>query len=511
MIKTMRGSFIFRRWVSWCVLIIPYLFFTILLCLCFFCRPSAEDLAINYYSSNPGIVDFVKNFYQKEGSRYFSFPIVTMICHSRFMLDHYWIIPLALMLLFWLVMKSALKSLVSFLDITVSSRQLYWFSTVVFLAFCSVLFEMSSFFYWMSGSVTYMPSILLFILLVRILLRDTTESKKKISNLLIAVLIVICISGSNEIGLYFLIVFLFWFQVLYYNIERKMSRILLACGLVSIFCLLFLILPSGVSHRAGHYRLNFSVFQSGVVAMGYTLRIIFRAVSSPFAWIVLIASVFAGMHTRESIKIKLTGNLLMNPLTIFALLFVTVLFFYFAIYLFSGELLAPRAQNLIMAFVFCVLIFCCFAYGLAQKNFLTGVIDFYRLPVLSFFLILVMISSPFAHETVYNAFTGIMYDRVMHERILALNHSNRDGLHSVVLHPYSEDFAIQGKKILPPFLQNVLRKKMMNYPDWMHFQDPVQDTALYIHYYAEYHHIDTIRFRGVDYERIGLTKYDNQR
>ena len=51
----------------------------------------------------------------------------------------------------------------------------------------------------------------------------------------------------------------------------------------------------------------------------------------------------------------------------------------------------------------------------------------------------------------------------------------------------------------------------MNYPDWMHFQDPVQDTALYIHYYAEYQHIDTIWFRGLDYERIGLTKYENQR
>jgi hypothetical protein len=51
----------------------------------------------------------------------------------------------------------------------------------------------------------------------------------------------------------------------------------------------------------------------------------------------------------------------------------------------------------------------------------------------------------------------------------------------------------------------------MNYPDWMHFQDPVQDTALYIHYYAEYHHIDTIWFLGTDYERIGLMTKENQK
>ena len=94
----MRGEHVFRKGISLFVLAIPYLLFAILLSLCFFCRPSAEDLAINYYSTNPGILDFVRSFYQKEGSRYFSFPIVTLICHSRFMLDHYWILPLLLMI-----------------------------------------------------------------------------------------------------------------------------------------------------------------------------------------------------------------------------------------------------------------------------------------------------------------------------------------------------------------------------------------------------------------------------
>ena len=179
MVKTVQGAFVFRRWISWCVLIIPYLLFAVLLSLCFFCRPSAEDLAINYYSTNPGIADFVRTFYLKEGSRYFSFPIVTLICHSRFMLDHYWILPLMLMLSFWFALKGALKSLVIFLDIPVSSRLVYWFSTVLSLAFCSVLFEMSSFFYWMSGSVTYMPSFILFILFAQILLNDLIRKRKE--------------------------------------------------------------------------------------------------------------------------------------------------------------------------------------------------------------------------------------------------------------------------------------------------------------------------------------------
>jgi hypothetical protein len=327
----MRGEFVFRRWISLCVLFIPYLLFTILLCLCFFCRPSAEDLAINYYSTNPGFVDFIRTFYLKEGSRYFSFPIVTLICHSRFMLDHYWIIPLTLMLLFWIVLRSALKSLVVFLDISVSSRMIYWFSTLLCLAFCSVLFEMSSFFYWMSGSITYMPSFILFILCIQFLLSDLVKGEKRWMTVFAAVFLVFCICGTNEIGLYFLILFLLWCLGLYYSIERKTSRILMASLATALVCLVFLILPSGVSHRAGNYKLNFPVSHACIVSMGYTVRIIFRAVSSPFAWIALIAAVFAGLRTRESIKSKLSGKILMGPGLLFIMLFIAVLFFYFAI------------------------------------------------------------------------------------------------------------------------------------------------------------------------------------
>ena len=42
----------------------------------------------------------------------------------------------------------------------------------------------------------------------------------------------------------------------------------MACGLVSITCLVFLILPSGVSQRAGHYKVNFSVYQGCIVSIG---------------------------------------------------------------------------------------------------------------------------------------------------------------------------------------------------------------------------------------------------
>jgi hypothetical protein len=420
------------------------------------------------------------------------------------MLDHYWILPFTLMFLCWLIFKMALRFFTRFLDMPVSSNQVYWFSTLLFLAYCSVLFEMSSFFYWMSGSITYMPSFILFILLVQLLLFMFSGEQKKWLHFLAAVSLVFCICGTNEIALYFLLIFLIWCQSLYYSVERKSSRILWVCLTTALLCLVLLILPSGISHRAGNYRLNFPVFQAWVVSLGYSVRIIFWAVSSPFSWIMMATAIFAGFHTKESIKEKISGKILLDPLLIFTVLFAAVLFFYFMIYLFSGELLAPRAHNLTMAFAFSVILFCFYSYGLQVKKPFSAKENFSRYGIAPLFLLLVMISSLFMRETLYNAFTGIVYNRVMQERDSAIQSARRENRHSVVMYPYSQQFASQGKKILPPFIYGILRKKMMNYPDWMHFQDPVQDTALYIHYYAEYHHIDTIRFQGVDYERIGL-------
>jgi hypothetical protein len=426
------------------------------------------------------------------------------------MLDHYWIIPLSLMLIFWFTLNTGIKTFVPILDVVLTSRRIFWLTTMFTLAFCSVLFEMSSFFYWMSGSVTYMPSFILFILLIQILIKYHIQQNKKKTLACIAVLLVFCICGTNEIGLYFLILFLFWGLGLYYSTTKKINGILLSCLATALICLIILILPSGVSHRAGNYRLNFPIFHALVVAIGYTFRIIFRAVGSPFGWMSFMAAVFAGIYSRESVKRKWTGTVWMNPGLLFLALFIAVIFFYFAIYLFSGELLAPRAHNLIIAFVFSILVCCCYFFGLQQIDSGSVYSSLAQLPFLPLFLILVMVSSSFAHETIYNAFTGIMYNKVMQERIVAIEEARKDGRHAVELHPYAEDFARQGQKILPTFLQQALKKKIANYPDWMHFQDPVQDTALYIHYYAEYHHIDTIRYLGTDYPRIGLLQYENK-
>src|SRR5882724_7694341 len=192
----------------------PYLIFLLLLLLCFFCSPSAEDLAINYYSRLQGLGKFISRFYHDSGSRYFSFPIITWLCNGNFVLSHYYLVLIFLFIALWLLLLLFVKTVTGVLTEDIPGKWIMWFSLIFLLSVCSAVFEIASFFYWMTGSITYLPSLLLFLLLLTILIRTSIIAKWKIANFIFCVVLVVFIAGTNEIGLYFLVLFLFWAQCL---------------------------------------------------------------------------------------------------------------------------------------------------------------------------------------------------------------------------------------------------------------------------------------------------------
>jgi hypothetical protein len=219
-------------------------------------------------------------------------------------------------------------------------------------------------------------------------------------------------------------------------------------------------------------------------------------------------SFIAGTVTVDPIKRILSGKILFRPIVIILLLALFLLSFYFMISIFSGEMLAPRANNLIIAFSFSVTLLACYSYGF-QNNVKFNLEYLFNCTAIRLLILLIIAGSLFVHFTVYNSFTGLIYHKVMKSRIDAIQQALRNGRERVVLHSYSEDFARQSKILLPAEFYPAFKKIIKENDDWMHFQDPVADTNLYIHYYAEYHQIDTIHYLGKDYERIGLIKGRN--
>jgi len=214
----------------------------------------------------------------------------------------------------------------------------------------------------------------------------------------------------------------------------------------------------------------------------------------------------AGSLTNENFKIKLSGNFLFNPVFLLLSGLSALVVFYFMVYIMSGELLTPRANNLILVYFLLIVLASCYSYGLRFDSEKIIIYRISRNSAVQLFLIFLIITSSFMNSTLVNAFTSVIHGKIMKQRKNAIAASIQDNRHSVVLRPYAEDFDSLSKKMAPSFLQKPLKRRISGYTNWMNYQDPLADTAGYIHYYAEYNNMDTINYNGIDYIRIGLLK-----
>ncbi len=408
---------------------------------------------------------------------------------------------------------------------------------VLLLAIAAMLFEIPSLFYWLSGSMTYLFSFILFVGLVTILLGAAGgKGRMGAGNLVLCLLLTVCIAGSNEIALYFLVIMLLWGQGVHYSVVGKWYRPINWLLATVLLCLLLIIVPGGTAHRAGNFKMNFSVVTGLFVALEYTVRIFFRAASAPLGWLCLALAYLAGtMGRRDGGGAKdagnandagsaLAGSIFFNPKIIASIILAAVFVFYFLVYVFSAELLPPRANNLLLCFVFFFLLAVCYSYGIRVRtrrgSGLVLVRSLSGQAIVRVFVFLLLITNSLLFTALQNVVSGSVYKRVMSNREKEIGDAKRAGNHRVMLNRYEKDFDSIGAKTLPGFLRGRFagmdgaegqggRKgqaggKWSDHPELIHYQDPLADTGLYIHYYAEYHHIDTISYGGIDYPRIGL-------
>lgn len=505
MVKYRRISYFISRGIQSGLFYVPFLLFIILLSLSFFAGPAAEDLAIYYYDNVLGVKKYISQFYHDNCSRYFSFPVVFMLFNGKYLLEHYYLIALGLFTALWGVLFLFVRVVTGALLVErISRKWCMWLSMVLLLAICSIMFEMASVFYWISGSMNYLLSFILFVLLAIILLAVAGKSKLNPAILFYTVLLAIVTAGTNEITLFFLILSLLWFQSVHYSISGRPGRLVNLLLLVVLVCFIFLIIPGGASHRAGNFKLNFSPTKGILVSIGYTGRNFFQVLSSPMVWLCMVLAGFAGSLTKESIRSRLAGSFFFNPLVLLLCIFLGVSVFYFLIYIFSGELLPPRANDLFLFYIFFFLLIVCFAYAVRSGKRDAFIHDLCRQDAGKLFVFLIFITSPLFYRGIQNVVVGFIYKEVMEKREQEITVARQKGVHKVVLHPYEEDFGVVSGKILPLSLRVEFSRRVDKYPGFIFYQDPLADTGLYIHYYAEYHHIDTIHYLGLDYMRIGL-------
>ena len=486
---------------------LPFVLLLVVLSLSFYVRPAAEDLSIHYYDQVYGLSGNIRSFYHNESSRYFSFPLLFVLLDGKFILTHYYLVALILLLSLWAIFFFSTRLLGRILfSIGLAWKTCAWVSAVLLLAICSVLFEPAGILYWISGSMTYLPSFILFGLLLLLLLRAAGRGRMNVPELVFAALLGVAAAGGNEITLFFLLLSLLWIQAGYYSVYGRLWRVVNVLGVIVLLCFIAFIVPGGTRHRAGNFKLNFSIGHGLLVGIGYACRITVRALSSPLVWFCMVLAGYAGSMTALPIRNKLAGSRVFRPWLFLAAVPCVVAFFYFLIYLFSGEILPGRAKDLLLFYLFFLLLAAAFLYGVRSGFGLRLAPDIHKQPVVKLLVLAVFVVTPLSGAIVENIFSGYLYVKVMEKREAAIAASRESGRHTVVLAPYAEDRDAVLRELRAPKPVKEFFARGDGYPSLILYKDPLADTALYIHFYADYQGIDSIGYLGRSYGRTGLEK-----
>lgn len=222
-----------------------FLFFGILailpfIILSFFIHPSADDFVLTTSRLDTGFWEYQKLAFNSWGGRYFGTLIVSLNPLVYQWSFGYQLFPVFLIsacfFSVFLILKKIFTTILSGIEIIA-------YSLVFTALYFNVILSPAEAFYWLTGAATYTISSIFVLVLINLLIyREKNTSKNmKTMGFITLVVLTICISGSNEIGLATLLL-LFFFMILYdgyYYRKIKISVVILfaiaLCGGLIVF------------------------------------------------------------------------------------------------------------------------------------------------------------------------------------------------------------------------------------------------------------------------------------
>ena len=354
--------------------IVVALFLGGLIILSFFNHASADDYFALQNEQQYGILGFQQFVYLHWGGRYFSNLIAALFSSNAFLLRHYHLHTILLILATILATYSLISSISEYIiNKSVGKKEQIILSLLITVNFFVAYPELSTSLFWFSSAVTYQTSVILLMLLMSVTLKylnTSIASKINYWYLLLIVLLVIAINGSNEVsallGGMMLIVLLIANKKKYQ--EKKMGVLLVT--IVYTACLLALIVAPGNRERMNVLDgKNVNILLS-VASSFYRVFIIFWHIFlSPLCWVTLAAIFLYANHIRTKIfllqhhKANLHTILLLMGIWSIMLLMVLI-----PILLISNGSIPDRALNVLSAATIIVLMMTAFYMGLCIKN-----------------------------------------------------------------------------------------------------------------------------------------------
>ncbi|GAO41193.1 hypothetical protein [Flavihumibacter petaseus] len=469
---------------------------------CFFQSPTMDDFVGTYLVKHYGYCNGVLTYLRHGNGRFSSIPLFVAISSTRFLVDHYWIVLISGLLALFLTLAQVLKSILeNYTVLKLRGADIYMAGGLALLLLLSCVPEISSFLYWQATVATYQFGLILLLLLALLLFQLAPQHSISPTQFLLLVLLKAGAAGANEVTLLYgacfsLLVFC------YRPAGSRWSSITLSCLAIDLMiCVLVWFIP-GNRERSDGFSMHHQITLSSASAVYRSMQLFAGILSSPVFWISLAALPFAAKYVRPEWKDKwLTQKLLLLP---GGLMLVTMpVFFHFVIRQFGGEVVPPRAENivvavsvlgmLLLAFIACVQFPVTINLPPNIPHKFTAVIV----------LTAILCSSRFFRELPQNLFLLPLHHQIVQDRVTVIRQALQNGRQKVYIAPYKATF----QQLLSARMPKVNFGNELSFPpSFSYFKDDPYNFNI-DYGYAEYYGIDSLQTDRKLILRWELTKY----
>ena len=402
------------------------LFFAGLIFLSFFNHASADDYFALLHYKQTGFLGFQQYIYMHWGGRYFSNLIAAIFSAGGFMLGHYYLHTLLLIVLTVFASYYLVSVISSYLiNNSIVKRDKVLLAALISVNLFIVYPELSTALYWFSSAVTYQTSVILMLLLVAVDIQLFHHpSKKKLIPFILLDLLVIAINGSNEIAAILCGIILLVIAIINKKKFDEFKMGILGTVLVYTISIVVLVIAPGNRERMTVVDPKSINMLFSILSSFYSVFTVYWSIfQSGLFWISTAALFLYATHIRDKIFMLKHHIASIKTISLFiAIWSILLLIVLIPILILSNGSMPERALNVLSAATMMVFFMLAFYMGVCVKD--KTIREIARNSQVAYALAIVLCLSILANtaskEIAASLVSGKNYSKIMKEREQAL-------------------------------------------------------------------------------------------
>ncbi len=334
----------------------------LLLTLCCYNHPTADDFVYAVNVQQYGFVGAQIYWYVHWCGRYFSTLLLSM---SPLVIGSFAGYKLMSALLIMLSLASFYFFIKMIFHLSSWLEKLY-FVFLTFISFILLMPSVAEAYYWMAGAYSYQMGNILTLVLVMLMLHYTEKPSKR--KLLLSIIVAIVLVGTNEFSMFVLVLMLLFINLLMWIRTKKFHTYYIVLAIVAIGFSLVVYLAPGNTYRASFQSQNHQLWFSLKSAIAESFDVLHH-----WWWIVgfiAFTSYSLASRTLKKDKNPRFESIYLNPFVVAALIWITIALGFFTCYWSLG--LYPPMRTINTIYFYCIIgsiyLGICIAFKLKQTK-----------------------------------------------------------------------------------------------------------------------------------------------